>query len=85
MFIVFEGIDGCGKSTQIMKLAEFIFNKNKYNNIILTREPYKLREIREILRLNESPEEKAEKLTELFIADRKEHIEEIIKPAIETI
>ncbi|MEM0465762.1 MAG: dTMP kinase [Candidatus Pacearchaeota archaeon] len=82
MFIVFEGIDGCGKSTQIVKFTEFIFNKDKGNHIILTREPYKSKEIREILKINEDPKEKSEKLTELFIEDRRKHIEEIINPAL---
>tara|TARA_Y100000310_G_C20564756_1_gene754905 strand:- start:395 stop:1003 length:609 start_codon:yes stop_codon:yes gene_type:complete len=83
MFIVFEGIDGCGKSTQIWKLADYLSSKDKYNHILVTREPYKAREIREILKLNESPETKADKLTELFVQDRKEHVQELIKPALE--
>tara|TARA_Y100000310_G_scaffold306353_1_gene347418 strand:+ start:5775 stop:6380 length:606 start_codon:yes stop_codon:yes gene_type:complete len=83
MFIVFEGIDGCGKSTQIWKLVNYLSNKSKYNHILITREPYKAREIREILKLDEEPESKAEKLTELFVQDRKEHIDELIKPALE--
>jgi dTMP kinase len=83
MFIVFEGIDGCGKTTQIWKLAKYLSDLNKYNHLVLTREPYKAREIREILRLDEDPEKKAERLTELFVKDRQEHIDEIIKPALE--
>jgi len=82
MFIVFEGIDGCGKSTQLWKLAKYISELNKYNHVLVTREPYKSREIREILKLDEKPEEKAEKLAELFVKDRKEHIEKIITPAL---
>ena len=35
--ITFEGIDGCGKSTQISKLKTFF--KNRSDNIIFTREP----------------------------------------------
>ena len=83
MFIVFEGIDGCGKSTQIWKLANYISNKSKHNHILLTREPYKTREVREILNLDEEPEAKSEKLTELFVQDRKEHVKDLIKPALE--
>jgi len=48
-FVVFEGIDGCGKSTQIWKLAKYLSELSKYNHVLVTRNPYKLREIREIL------------------------------------
>lgn len=83
MFIVFEGIDGCGKGTQIWKFANYLSSLSKYNHILMTREPYKFREIREILRLPEKPEEKSEKLTKLFVEDRKEHITKFITPSIE--
>lgn len=79
-FISFEGIEGCGKSTQAKKLHEF-FSQNS----ILTREPGGTKageKIREIL-----IDEKIEKLeakTELFLnfAARLEHVEKLIKPAL---
>jgi len=80
MFIVFEGIDGCGKSTQVWKLAKYLFGLSKYNHVLVTREPYKTRDIRKILKSEENPYSQKEKLTELFIEDRKEHINELIKP-----
>jgi len=83
MFIVFEGIDGCGKSTQILKIVNFFYNTDKYNHILLTREPYKSREIRNILKQDNNPYSQIQELTELYIKDRKEHIEELIKPALE--
>lgn len=83
MFIVFEGIDGCGKSTQMNILAKYLFELNKYNNVVMTREPYKQREIRKILRQDEDPYSQKEKLTELYINDRKEHINDLIKPSLE--
>jgi len=82
MFIVFDGIDGCGKTTQVWKLVKYLFGLSKYVHVLVTREAYKDREIRKFLKQNES-EEKAEKLAELFINDRKEHVEEIIKPMLE--
>ena len=38
-FIVFEGIDGCGKGTQAILACNYIFNKDKRNDVLLTREP----------------------------------------------
>ncbi len=84
-FITFEGIEGCGKSTQAKKLHEFFLSKKI--DAILTREPGGTKageKIREIL-----IDEKIEKLnakTELFLnfAARLEHVEKLIKPALAT-
>ena len=83
IFIAFEGIDGCGKSTQIRKLVEHIFEKNKHNHIILTRNPYKDKNIRSILTEDEDPLTQANKLADLFISDRKTHASELILPNLE--
>ena len=82
LFVVLEGIDGSGKTTQLQKTAKYLFNKSKYNHILATREPYKSRETREILRQDSDPYAKARKLAELFVQDRKEHVDEIILPAL---
>jgi dTMP kinase len=82
-FIAFEGIEGCGKSTQAKKLHEFFLAQKI--PAILTREPGGTKageKIREIL-----IDEKIEKLsakTELFLnfAARIEHVEKLIKPAL---
>lgn len=37
--IVFEGLNGCGKGTHILPIADLILNKNRANTIFLTREP----------------------------------------------
>jgi len=82
-FISFEGIEGCGKSTQAKKLHEFFLSQKI--DAILTREPGGTKageKIREIL-----IDEKIEKLeakTELFLnfAARLEHVEKLIKPAL---
>ncbi|MFH1711187.1 MAG: dTMP kinase [Nanoarchaeota archaeon] len=81
MFIVFEGIDGCGKTTQIFLLASHLYSLSKYNHILITREAYKDRKIREVLKQDES-KDKADKLTELFVQDRKEHITDLITPGL---
>lgn len=83
IFIVFEGIDGCGKSTQIKKFVEYLFNVDKHNHIFLTRNPYKNQNIREILRKDDNPLTRAEKLAGLFIEDRFKHVEEVVKPNLE--
>jgi len=82
-FITFEGIEGCGKSTQAKKLHEFFLQKEI--PAILTREPggtlagEKIRAI-----LIDEKIEKLEAKTELFLnfAARLEHVEKLIKPAL---
>jgi len=81
MFIVFDGIDGCGKTTQIFRLSEHLSSLSKYAHILITREAYKDRKIREVLRQIES-KDKFETLTKLFVEDRKEHIKELILPSL---
>lgn len=77
-FIVIDGIDGCGKGTQVKLLADFIFDQDKKNHIFLTREPYNSEyytEIRRLLKEGIDPKENAELLAELFVKDRKVHCE----------
>jgi len=83
MFITFEGIEGSGKSTQINECKK-IFEQRGVN-YIHTKEPggTKLGKIIREWLLN--PETSfSHKYTEvlLFIADRLEHVETIIKPAL---
>jgi dTMP kinase len=75
MYILFEGIDTCGKSTQIELLAE------TYPEIIVTQEPGGTafgKKAREILLADSLASKRAELL--LFLADRAEHYEEVIEP-----
>ena len=75
MYILFEGIDGVGKSTQIARLAA------AYPQAIATKEPggTKLgKNLREILLKENDLDKRAEIL--LFLADRAEHSGKIIKP-----
>ncbi len=82
LFITFEGADGCGKTTQIKLLDEYL-KKNGYSTL-LTREPgaaglgVKLREIL----LNYDGEVSPQAESFLFLADRAQHVDCIIKPAI---
>ncbi len=82
LFITFEGADGCGKTTQIQLLDKYL--KEKGFNTLLTREPgskglgVKLREIL----LNYDGEVSPQAESFLFLADRAQHIDCIIKPAV---
>ena len=83
MFITFEGIEGAGKTTQIKRLHAFLIKKG-YDSII-TREPGGTKiggHIRAILLDPKNSDMKP--LTELLLysADRAQHINEIIKPAL---
>ena len=75
MYILFEGIDTCGKSTQIELLA------NEHPEIVITKEPGGTPfgvKAREILLADSLASKRAELL--LFLADRAEHYQEIISP-----
>ena len=87
-FIVFEGVEGCGKSYQSKKL----FNKLKKNKVdtILTREPGGTKSSELIRNLilkdyfTKDCNEKFDKYTDtlLYLAARNEHIKNKIKPAL---
>lgn len=80
MLVAFEGIDGSGKSTQARKFFEWA--KTLGVEVISSREPTdgpwgkKIREARFTARMA------AEEELAAFIADRKEHVETLIKPAL---
>lgn len=83
-FVTFEGIEGCGKTTQISLLASFFEKIRK--PFLLTREPggTKLGEkIREILLLTN--EDQIDPWAELFLylADRVQHYRQVIFPALQ--
>ena len=85
LFITFEGIDGCGKSTQFQMLKEYLESKGV--NFLVVREPGGTvigEKIREIL-LNKK-NDSMRPLTELllFEAARAQITEEVIRPALET-
>ncbi|HSR74560.1 MAG TPA: dTMP kinase [Sulfurovum sp.] len=75
MYILFEGIDTCGKSTQIELISQ------KHPEIIVTHEPGGTafgKKAREILLSDSLASKRAELL--LFLADRAEHYQEVISP-----
>ena len=83
LFITFEGADGCGKTTQLNLLKEYLEN-NGYE-VVLTREPGGKglgEKVREIL-LNYDGEVSNRCESFLFLADRAQNIDIIVNPAIE--
>lgn len=75
MYVLFEGIDTCGKSTQIDLIAQ------KHPEIVVTCEPGGTqfgKKAREILLANSLASKRAELL--LFLADRAEHYQEVLLP-----
>ena len=82
LFITFEGADGCGKTTQINLLKTYL--EDKTYDVVLTREPGSIglgEMIREIL-LNYNGEVSDRCESFLFLADRAQNVDTIIKPAI---
>lgn len=82
-FIVFEGIDGCGKTTQLRRLQSWLAEVRPDIKTYATREPggtslgVSLREL-----LKATPHLAPE--TELFLhlADRSHHVKQVIEPMI---
>ena len=84
LLISFEGIDKGGKSTQISLLADYL--KKRSYQVVQTCEPGGTRLGKEIERiLLEHSIEQISDTAELFLylADRSEHVNKIIKPALE--
>ena len=81
-FIVVEGLDGSGKSSQIDLLVDYLKSHGK--DVILTREPTTEseagRKIKQALR-KEIIVEPLE-LQKLYVRDRKEHLENKVIPAL---
>ena len=83
LFITFEGIDGCGKSTQIDFLTKH-FTKMK-KPVVKTEEPGGTagsNEIRKILLRENNFQWSVETEALLFMAARNDHVEKVIKPSI---
>ena len=87
-FIVFEGVEGCGKSYQSKKLYKKL--KQKRIDTILTREPGGTKSSELIRNLilkdyfNKNTKDKFDKYTDtlLYLAARNEHVKNKIKPAL---
>ena len=84
MFISFEGIEGCGKTTQVELLAKFLTESGVPH--VVTREPGGTGLGRLIRKMLLDPaHSQMEPLTELLLyaADRAQHIAQVIRPALD--
>ncbi len=83
MFITFEGIEGSGKSTALKGLYAYLVGQGY--EVVCTREPGGSelgRNLRATL-LNEHNKFCSETELFLFLADRAQHVQEVIRPALE--
>lgn len=82
-FITFEGIDGCGKSTQLRLLASEL--RVRGLNIVSTREPGGTPLGKRLRAALLDVQEEVDPLTELlvFAADRAQHVRKQLLPALE--
>ena len=80
--LALEGVDGSGKSTQARLLAVSLLQQGR--GVVLTQEPgngpvgQKLRRYLQGADRHLTPQEELD----LFLADRREHVEQVIKPAL---
>ncbi|MCD4818886.1 MAG: dTMP kinase [Candidatus Cloacimonetes bacterium] len=84
MFITFEGIEGCGKSTQAKLLKKYLIEKG--HKVLLTREPggpQISEKIRELLLDPFNKEMLPETEMLLYMASRSQHTGEWIIPALQ--
>lgn len=83
LFITFEGADGCGKTTQIKLLTEYL--KEKGYDVVLTREPgcKGLGEKIRSLLLDYDGEVSSVCESFLFLADRAQNVDIIVRKNIE--
>ena len=84
MLITFEGIDACGKSTQLRLLEDELL-KQGYS-VLKTRQPGGTEigaSIREILLNPNNKSLSSDTEVLLYLADRLQHINDVIKPALQ--
>ena len=84
LFVTFEGIDGCGKSTQARRLAATL--QGQGHGVTLTREPGGApgaEEIRRLLVEGAPARWSPETEVLLFTAARRDHLERTIRPALD--
>jgi dTMP kinase len=83
-FITFEGIDGCGKSTQMRMLASHLRLQGR--EVVTTREPGGTQLGTRIRKVLLDAEEQVDPLAELLLyaADRAHHVRTLVRPALDS-
>ena len=82
MLINLEGIDGCGKSTQCKLLMKKFQEKNE--STIILKEPTNGKYGKKLWEMLKGQREATtEEILDLFVKDRREHVDEKIKPALD--
>ena len=84
LFITFEGIDGCGKSTQLELLARILKQRGK--DLLITREPGGTaigEGVRDLLISDASVGIVPKTELYLIVGARAEHVAEVIRPALD--
>ena len=84
LFVVFEGGDGVGKSTQVLELVTRL--QNRRIEPVVTRQPGGTpigAKLRELLLDPSHPELTARTEALVYAADKAQHVEEVILPALE--
>ena len=82
MLVNLEGIDGCGKSTQSKLLLEKLEGEGE--KVIILKEPTKRPHGQKLWdMLHGKRKATNEEILELFVLDRKQHVEEKIQPALD--
>lgn len=81
-FVVFEGLDGSGQSTQTKVLADFL--KEKGYKVLITKEPTIKSKAGKLIKkfLDKKEKISPKKLQELFTQDRKWHLKNVVIPAL---
>ena len=78
-FIVFEGIEGTGKTTQVLNTINYL---RHYRHLFVTKEPTPTKlghSIKKLLWQDNDPEANPEKYLKLYTKDRQQHVKEITK------
>jgi dTMP kinase len=84
MFLTFEGMEGCGKSTQCKKMIEYFVRQG--HDVLHTLEPGGSplgKELRRILLDPRNTDLSSVSELFLYLADRAQHVAAVIRPAIE--
>ena len=83
LFVTFEGVEGCGKSTQSRRLDAWLRERGR--DVVLTREPGGTPLTMQIRALLADPASQLDPTAELmlFLADRAQHVASVIRPALE--